>query len=858
MRGAGFSFATTHQIALQLKNGTVLKANLKGPVFYSNKKNWHLNPATDFQPNHQCLKPTDIAKVSIVAGGDDNWYITKISTSTKVGMEAYKGLTNDPTFFKWLDNRSPASSELVLSLGTSTTNVDYPLCGFGRPVCECKIDADLCIFSIEVDEILTFVSYPKLQVGDEGSGIIIRGLEATLWHITENGKQEPLEQYDNTACAANFTSTTCSDPQFVDGKTYRVGIGVNGQIPGPTLVVHERQKVVVHVKNNLTSEGISVHWHGIHQTGTPWMDGVGQITQCHIQPGTSYSYIYLAKPSGTFWYHSHSGAQRTDGLFGAMIVKERSDRMKKIKTMLSKEGVKDFEDHPTKHTLSLLDWQQESALDLFSQLNDGLGFYPGVPIGQVPPSNRSSQYFLTFGVEMAAIGPTPYFSGLINGKGRHSSIPYSQTRLSVFSVVRGRSYRFRLIGAQGLYAYKFSIDGHKLTVVNTDGYWIKPIKDVDYIILHTGERYDFILEANCDSADKFWMRAETLEVDVFGKGPPYKSLDHTAEGILQYVKSGEESTEIDSTEYECIKDDSIPILCTSEQKCKAVNCPFEDYHPSYNTHCVNVHEFQLLEPTPPKEMPLAYPSSGCKECLYFMNFNFEGISAIGSVNGRNFVLPPAPPQTQPDDFYKEASLCDLNANCNPFQTSCLCTQLIDIPYEKTVQFIWTSIGGNPEVHPIHLHGHTFHVVHIGYPTYNKTTGKVDRERETHNQDIACNDCVGKPKGSNCNNNLCTDPKWKDNKSPTFTISSTTIRKDTVMIPAGGYVAINFISDNPGYWFLHCHIEDHTLEGMGILINEAFKEQQSLPGRPSANTINKCGNVDLTGGVYEAVAALKNN
>ena len=183
VRDAGFSYATTHQVALQLHNGTMLKGNLIGPVFYNSKQEWHLNPATDFQPNLQCLKPTDIAKVSIVAGGDDNWYITKIATNTKVGVGAYKGLTNDPALYKWLDDQSPASSELVLSLGMSKSNVHKPPCTFGIPVCECKLNADICVFNLEVDEILTFTSYPKLKLGGSGSGIIMRGLEAALWHI---------------------------------------------------------------------------------------------------------------------------------------------------------------------------------------------------------------------------------------------------------------------------------------------------------------------------------------------------------------------------------------------------------------------------------------------------------------------------------------------------------------------------------------------------------------------------------------------------------------------------------------------------------------------------------------------------
>jgi len=44
-------------------------------------------------------------------------------------------------------------------------------------------------------------------------------------------------------------------------------------------------------------------------------------------------------------------------------------------------------------------------------------------------------------------------------------------------------------------------------------------------------------------------------------------------------------------------------------------------------------------------------------------------------------------------------------------------------------------------------------------------------------------------------------------------------KDTVIILGGGYVVVAFKVNNPGNWFLHCHIEVHHLEGMGVPILE---------------------------------------
>ena len=46
-----------------------------------------------------------------------------------------------------------------------------------------------------------------------------------------------------------------------------------------------------------------------------------------------------------------------------------------------------------------------------------------------------------------------------------------------------------------------------------------------------------------------------------------------------------------------------------------------------------------------------------------------------------------------------------------------------------------------------------------------------------------------------------------------------VRKDTVIVPYGGYTVIRFVVDNPGWWFFHCHIEIHQLEGMAAVFNE---------------------------------------
>ncbi|PFX15861.1 Laccase-16 [Stylophora pistillata] len=716
-----------------------IRAELAGYELQSQSSVLELNFASRFRPK-KCVSMSHIEEVRLQAPnqGDANWYISSIRTSAKTGEDQYVDLTSDLQLNKRFGRYNTRDIKLNW-LYNETLNCEY-----GNPTCKCRKWKKVCIFNLEIDEIRTFTSYQKLS-DDEPTGIALRGAQGVSYYFDRHGIPLPLQS--NRTCST-LDRAKCTYPQFVDGKTYRLAIAVNGQIPGPTLIVHEGQRVIIHVHNNLTTE-----------------------------------------------------------------------------------------DKPDQHTLTLLDWQLEASLDLFTQTNADLGLYEKKPLGEVPTPD-DPKYNGTRSFDNGGAGPMPYFSGIINGKGRHDDVKYNKTRLSIFTVRSGETYRFRLIGAQGLYSYTFSIDGHKLTVVNTDGYWTKPVKDVDYIMIHPGERYDFLLSANDElNLTDYWMRAETMEINQTRSGPPYQSLGHVAEAILHYEQDDDgwdPDDNVPSSEYEKIKKESPRRKCIKKKKCRAVNCPFKNFHDSYNISCTNVHDLRLLEPTPPEELRDANPTKGCTNCRHFVNFHFEGQSDTSSVNGRNFILPSFPPQTQYDNFTTYDTICDLRADCNPSTLECSCVHVIDIPYNKTVQMVFSSIGATPSAHPIHLHGHTFHVVAVGYPEYNGTTGFVQKP----NSDIYCDDIKCTKEG--CVKSACTRPRWKTDPM-CFPIDPHTIRKDTVMVPAGGYVVINFLSDNPGQWFLHCHKELHQLEGMALIVNEALGEQRKLH---PPDGMNKCGDFIL--------------
>ena len=99
----------------------------------------------------------------------------------------------------------------------------------------------------------------------------------------------------------------------------RLLLVVNNSIPGPTLTANEGDTLSVLVINNANVSS-SVHWHGMRQKGTNYMDGAPGTTQCPIPPGGSFQYTFNLDQAGTYWYHSHSGVQYTDGLKGALII----------------------------------------------------------------------------------------------------------------------------------------------------------------------------------------------------------------------------------------------------------------------------------------------------------------------------------------------------------------------------------------------------------------------------------------------------------------------------------------------------------------------------------------------------------
>ena len=667
---------------------------------------------------------------------------------------------------------------LALRSARSQQDVHQVQCDYGDTSCRCNESATACEFNLRVSYLQTFTRYPVRNQTD------ISDLDGVVHRINASGD---VVSYDGNIYEDGYTEAAT-----VDGKTFRAFIAVNGRSPGPTLIVSEGQTVIVNVRNEMRGQSITIHWHGQLLKDTPWMDGVGYITQCPLTTGGTFRYIFKAQPSGTFWYHSHVDGQRGDGLLGALIVLER-------------DADATYLDLPEQHTLVLQDWWPQPFIDLFTVMHSvGETYYPST-IGELP-TNAYSVSILPDGSEHGSI---PFFSGLINGLGKHSDVPYESSRLTSFQVTYGNKYRFRVIGGQMLYGYKVSVDRHKLTVISTDGFLIRPVSDVDYIIVYPGERYDFVLTADQIPTRFYWIRAETLEVNTTAFGPPYPSLGNSVQAVLYYSNA----TKPTSKDYSII--DSTPRSCTQSAPCIAVNCPFQDFHESYNVTCINVDALQLLKPSSNESLPSNDPT-GSQE--HFLNFGYSGLDGMlpDNINGRSFMHPPAPLQLQSFD------ITDLTCPTEPYSCGegCRCLHMLTIPYNNTVRLVLANLGR--ESHAIHLHGHSYYVLAVGYGSYESSSGFVS----STNESLSCQ--ANENDTATFEFQLCTTLHWRTGLRPSVRLSPYTLRKDTVIVPSGGYVIIQFVSSSPGYWFLHCHLDPHHLEGMAMVLNIAQEMQNPPP------------------------------
>ena len=304
----------------------------------------------------------------------------------------------------------------------------------------------------------------------------------------------------HTKSGTEFDLTIAKTPVNFTGKP-RMATTINGTIPGPTLRWREGDTVTIRVKNEL-HESTSIHWHGIL---LPYqMDGVPGISFDGIPPGATFTYQFKVQQSGTYWYHSHSGMQEQEGMYGAIVI-----------SPALADAIKSERDY----VVALSDWTDEDPMRVMMKLKMQSDYYnfnqPTVAgfFSDIAQDGWSAALSKRRMWNEMRMNPTDLadisghtYTYLMNG-----SAP-SRNWTGLFKP--GERVRLRLINSSAMTFFDVRIPGLSMTVVQADGQNVEPVI-VDEIRMGVAETYDVLITPKDDAYTIF---AQSMDRTGYARG----------------------------------------------------------------------------------------------------------------------------------------------------------------------------------------------------------------------------------------------------------------------------------------------------------------------------------------------------
>ncbi|KAL8491424.1 hypothetical protein ACS0TY_023159 [Phlomoides rotata] len=362
---------------------------------------------------------------------------------------------------------------------------------------------------------------------------------------------------------------------------------------------------------------------------------------------------------------------------------------------------------------------------------------------------------------------------LINGQ-PGDLYPCSSSDTFKMRVDQGKTYLLRMINNAMNNIMFFKIANHNFTIVGTDAAYTKPFT-TDYIAISPGQTIDFLLQAN-QNPSHYYMASRVY----FIAG---NAALNTTTAILEYTGN-----------YSAPSAPLLPILPATNDTPAAINFTTKLKSLASKEHPINVPQtvdtifFFTLSVNAfscPPDAPCQGPGAGrLRASINNITFVTPRISIlqayynrIRGVYGVNFPRNP----TNPFNYTSDIQLLWTPQNG---------TEVRVIKYNATVELVFQGtnlLGG--AYHPMHLHGYSFYVVGQG-------NGLFDRERDPLNYNLV-------------------DPPLSN----------------TIAVRQSGWTAIRFKANNPGVWFLHCHLERHVSWGMEmafIIQNGNSSDSKMLP------------------------------
>ncbi|KAJ6798647.1 laccase-25-like precursor [Iris pallida] len=366
-------------------------------------------------------------------------------------------------------------------------------------------------------------------------------------------------------------------------------------------------------------------------------------------------------------------------------------------------------------------------------------------------------------------GPTNSDAYTINGSpGDLYMCSYKQTYK--LEVVQGETYMLRIINAALNNQLFFKVANHSFTVVAVDASYTMPYK-TDVIVIAPGQTVDALMVADASPSASYYMAARAYASAV---NLAFDST--TTTGIVQYKPVGtNRSTTADP-----------PVMPS-----------LPDFFDTPTAYRFYTNLTALIKPASPKvplhvdermfvTIGLGFSPCGAGQTACM------GQALSASMNNVSFAFPTRVSLLEAQfkgtkgiytsDFPNMPPLVfdytNQSMNTDPAAGSLSVTpkgtKVKKVKYGAVVEMVLQNTALLAiESHPMHLHGFDFFVLAQGFGNYNAST---------------------------------------DVKS--YNLVNPQVR-NTIAVPTGGWSVIRFKANNPGMWFMHCHLDVHLTWGMAM-------------------------------------------
>jgi FtsP/CotA-like multicopper oxidase with cupredoxin domain len=334
-------------------------------------------------------------------------------------------------------------------------------------------------------------------------GLALSGTAASLGFLPrESAAEAGARREQGVLSGTEFDLRIGATRVDVTGRA-RTALTINGSMPGPLLRWREGDTVTLRVANGL-DEPTSIHWHGILLPAN--MDGVPGLSFAGIQPGETYTYRFRVRQSGTYWYHSHSGFQEQQGVYGPLVITPANEP----------EPL----GYDREHVVMLTDWTDEDPARMLDRLKKQSDYYNfrqrtlgtflrdarRQGLGATLDERATWARMRMSASDLADVTGATY-TYLMNGR------PPAANWTGLFAP--GEKVRLRLINGSAMTYFDVRIPGVALTVVAADGLPVRPVT-VDELRVAVAETYDVIVEPR--GADAFTIVAQAMDRTGFAAG----------------------------------------------------------------------------------------------------------------------------------------------------------------------------------------------------------------------------------------------------------------------------------------------------------------------------------------------------